>query len=75
MRFVAIVGLLGVLSGCGPATEAEAPANADQVEQLAPPETWCNSYKTQQYCPTYAGCYWVSTNPVGTQCTAKAVEM
>ncbi|ADO72184.1 hypothetical protein [Stigmatella aurantiaca] len=75
MRFVAMVGLLGVLSGCGPATEAEAPVNAGQVEQQAPPETWCNSYKTQQYCPTYAGCYWLSTNPVGTKCTAKAVEM
>jgi hypothetical protein len=73
MRFVALAGLLGVLSGCGPATEAEVPAG--QVEQQAPPESWCNSYKTQQYCPTYAGCYWDSSRPEGTRCTTKAASM
>jgi hypothetical protein len=59
MRLLALVGLLGVLSGCGVGVEEEAAAPASERTQMGPPESWCRSYKTQTYCPKYI-CAWYS---------------
>jgi len=56
MRLLALVGLLGLLSGCGAGVE-EAAADAERSQQAS--EAWCRSYTTQQYCPKYI-CAWYS---------------
>jgi hypothetical protein len=56
MRWIALVGLVGMLSGCGPES-AEEQAPAETTQQA--PESWCRSYTTQQYCPKYY-CSWYS---------------
>lgn len=63
MRWFALVGLVGLLSGCGPesvdeTTPAPAPAVETEKTQSGPPESWCRSYKTQRYCPSV--CVWYS---------------
>jgi hypothetical protein len=61
MRLLALVGLVGLLSACGTGIEDEslqAPAGSQEVTQQGPSERWCNSYKTQQYCPSV--CAWYS---------------
>jgi hypothetical protein len=62
MRLLALVGLLVLLSGCGMGVEEEEEAVAadSQRTQQGPSEAWCNSYKTQQYCPKYI-CAWHGT--------------
>ena len=63
MRWFALVGLVGLLSGCGPEVEqAPAAGEAPRTEQ-GPPESWCRSYKSKQYCPSV--CAWHSTPAPG----------
>ncbi|MDC0715215.1 hypothetical protein POL68_42595 [Stigmatella sp. ncwal1] len=74
MRLMALVGLVAVLSGCGPAAEGEAPAapvDSQETTQMQPPESWCRSYKTKQYCPSV--CAWYST-PAPGYCGLRATE-
>ena len=59
MRWLALVGLVGMLGGCGPETAEElAPAAEAETTQMAT-ESWCRSYTTQQYCPKNV-CAWYS---------------
>jgi hypothetical protein len=58
MRLLALVGLVGLLSGCGLGVEEAAAPDAER-NQLAP-ESWCRSYTTEQYCPKYI-CAWHGT--------------
>ena len=59
MRWFALVGLVGLLSGCGPESMDEtAPGSETEKTQQGPSERWCNSYTTQQYCPSV--CAWYS---------------
>lgn len=58
MRLLALVGLIGLLSGCGVGVEEETAAPDSEPTQQGPSERWCNSYKTQQYCPSV--CAWYS---------------
>jgi hypothetical protein len=61
MRLLALVGLVGLLSACGAGVEETAPTPTDSQEtaQMGPPESWCRSYTTQQYCPKDI-CAWYS---------------
>jgi hypothetical protein len=66
MRLLALVGLVGVLSACGPGVveePAEAPVDAQVTTQQEPPESWCRSYTTQKYCPSV--CAWYSSPAPG----------
>ncbi len=75
MRLLALVGLVGVLSACGPAVEEEsvaAPADSQETTQQGPSERWCNSYTTQQYCPSV--CAWYSS-PAPGYCGLKATSI
>jgi hypothetical protein len=67
MRWIALVGLMGMLSGCGP--EAAEEAGTDVKTQQGPPESWCRSYKSKQFCPSV--CAWYST-PAPGYCSLKA---
>jgi hypothetical protein len=58
MRLLALVGLVGLLSGCGMGVEEEAAAPDSEVTQQGPSERWCNSYKSEQFCPSV--CHWYS---------------
>ncbi len=63
MRWFALVGLVGLLSGCGPESvdeTAPAPAPATEADktQSGPPESWCRSYTTKALCPSV--CAWYS---------------
>jgi len=62
MRLLALVGLLGLLSGCGVGAEEAAGPDSERTE-MGPSESWCRSYTTQQHCPKYI-CHWD-----GTACT------
>lgn len=62
MRLLALVGLVGLLSGCGVGVE-EAGAPASERTEMGPPESWCRSYTSEQFCPKYI-CSWD-----GTACT------
>jgi hypothetical protein len=57
MRLLALVGLVGLLSGCGVGVEEEAGAPASERTEMGPPESWCRSYTSAQFCPKYI-CYW-----------------
>lgn len=69
MRLLALVGLVGLLSGCGAGVEEEVaapeqtPAAVEERTQQSPPESWCRSYTTQKYCPSV--CAWYSTPAPG----------
>lgn len=65
MRLLALVGLVALLSGCGVGVEEEAAAPDSEVTQQDIKERWCNSYTSQQFCPTNV-CYWDSTNGICT---------
>ncbi|MDY7225051.1 hypothetical protein [Hyalangium rubrum] len=76
MRLLALVGLVGLLSGCGAGVEEtvapeQAPAAVDERTQQGPPESWCRSYTTQQYCPSV--CAWYSY-PAPGYCSLKATS-
>jgi hypothetical protein len=58
MRLLALIGLVGLLSACGSGIEEE--IATQEVSQQGPPESWCRSYTTQQYCPKYI-CAWYGT--------------
>jgi hypothetical protein len=58
MRWIALVGLVGLLSGCGPETEEGAAQEEATKTQLAP-ESWCRSYTSEQLCPKTV-CAWFS---------------
>lgn len=63
MRLLALVGLVGLLSGCGSGIEEETAtprSSSPEVTQMGPSESWCRSYTTQQYCPKYI-CAWYGT--------------
>jgi hypothetical protein len=64
MRWFALVGLVGLLSGCGPETEQERAAGADDTKTQMATESWCRSYTTQQVCPKYY-CSWYSSPAPG----------
>lgn len=68
MRGFALVGLVlaAVLVGCGPEAVGE-----EETQVQGAPESWCNSYKSQQFCPKNV-CFWDSSKPL---CTTKAVSM
>ncbi len=79
MRWMALVGLVGLLSGCGVGVEEEAAVGeqaAALTEQerteMSPPESWCRSYTTQKYCPKYI-CAWYPT-PAPGYCSLPATE-
>ena len=52
MRGFALVGLVAMLIGCGPDVAQE-----QETQAQGAPESWCNSYTTQQYCPKNI-CVW-----------------
>jgi len=52
MRGFALVGLVAMLIGCGPDVAQE-----QETQAQGAPESWCNSYTTQQYCPRNV-CFW-----------------
>jgi hypothetical protein len=58
MRFLALVGLVALLNGCGLGVEEEAVTPDSEVTQQGPSETWCRSYTSQKYCPSV--CHWYS---------------
>jgi hypothetical protein len=73
MRWFALVGLVGLLSGCGPETQEEQrAAEADATHTQLAPESWCRSYTTQQYCPKNV-CVWYSY-PAPGYCGLPATE-
>jgi hypothetical protein len=57
MRLLALVGLVALLNGCGMGVEEAAAPDSD-VTQQGPSERWCNSYTSQQFCPSV--CHWYS---------------
>lgn len=59
MRWLMLVGTLGLLAGCGPEMSEE-----QSVQAQGAPESWCRSYKTQQYCPKNV-CAWHSSPAPG----------
>jgi hypothetical protein len=59
MRGLALVGLVALLSGCGPESAEEVAPTAEAEKTQQAPESWCRSYTTQQYCPKYV-CSWYS---------------
>lgn len=64
MRWFALMGLVGLLSGCGPELEQEPVAQPEGTKtEMGPPESWCRSYKSQQYCPSV--CAWYSSPAPG----------
>lgn len=65
MRLLALVGLVALLNGCGVGVEEEAIASDSEVTQQDIRERWCNSYKSEQFCPTNV-CYWDRTNSICT---------
>ncbi len=79
MRLLVLVGLVGVLGGCGMGVE-EAGAEQAPVEtgapsektQMGPSESWCRSYTTQAVCPKYI-CAWYSY-PAPGYCGLPATE-
>lgn len=73
MRWIALIGLVGCLSACGVETPEEnvAPVDGTVTQQAGPPESWCRSYKTQQYCPSV--CAWYSS-PAPGYCGLKAAQ-
>jgi hypothetical protein len=75
MRLLALVGLIGVLSACGPGVaeeSVETPADSQETTQQGPSERWCRSYTTQQYCPSV--CAWYSS-PAPGYCGLKATSI
>ncbi|MCE9666385.1 hypothetical protein LY474_01050 [Myxococcus stipitatus] len=61
-----LAGIVGLLSGCGPGSEAgdtttEQPAAEVQAQDIR--EKWCNSYKSEQYCPKNVCVWYSSANP------------
>lgn len=59
MRLMALMGLVVLLSACGPGIEEEAvttPGDSQETTEMGPPESWCRSYTSQQYCPSV--CFW-----------------
>ncbi|MCP3097356.1 hypothetical protein LZ198_00560 [Myxococcus sp. K15C18031901] len=74
MRLMVLAGLVGLLSGCGAGNEAgdttEQPGAEVQAQDVR--EQWCNSYKSQQYCPKNV-CVWYST-PAPGKCGLPATE-
>jgi hypothetical protein len=66
MRLLVLVGLVGLLSACGGGVEeaALAPGASEETTQMGPPESWCRSYTTQQYCPRTI-CAWYSSPAPG----------
>lgn len=78
MRLLALVGLVGLLSGCGVGTGEEAGSSeqapvSEERNQMGPPESWCRSYTTQAVCPKYI-CAWYST-PTGGYCSLPAASV
>lgn len=72
MRLLALVGLVALLSGCGAGVEEEGAAPDSEVTQQGPSERWCNSYKSQQFCPSV--CAWYSS-PAPGYCGLKATSV
>ena len=52
MRWLVLVGTLGMLGGCGPEVAEET-----SVQQQGASDSWCRSYKTKEYCPKVCAWY------------------
>jgi hypothetical protein len=76
MRLLALIGLVGLLSGCGSEVEEETAttrSGSPEATQMGPSESWCHSYTNQQVCPKYI-CAWYSS-PAPAHCGLPAASV